>query len=125
MYFLAVHTEFKYNNCRYQNQIMVVCRIYALGVKSMKSANTFILFVVLIVFTILFGGCGVVLTEKEKELPAEIAGLFEPPARYAEDFGDYKTVLKFYDGKAVKTAAEWKKRRAEIFERWGENLLYE
>src|SRR5690606_13026389 len=43
---------------------------------------------------------------------------FRPPAEYADDFGEYRSPLEFYDGSEVKTAADWNRRRSEILDRW-------
>jgi hypothetical protein len=43
---------------------------------------------------------------------------FRPPAEYANDFGEYRSPLKFYDGSEVKTAEDWQRRRSEILDRW-------
>ncbi len=51
-------------------------------------------------------------------IPEKIASFFKPPIEFADDFGDYKPVLKFYNGTAVKTAADWHKRRQEILTTW-------
>jgi hypothetical protein len=50
--------------------------------------------------------------------PMEILPFFRPPAELAWDFGKYRPVLKFYDGTAVKTHSDWKKRREEILNTW-------
>ncbi len=47
-----------------------------------------------------------------------------PPASLEEDRGDYRSPLVFADGTRVKTAADWKRRRGEILDRW-ESLLGE
>lgn len=47
-----------------------------------------------------------------------IARHFEVPEEYQNDFGDYRSPLKFYDGTPVKTPADWKRRRKEIRDRW-------
>lgn len=52
------------------------------------------------------------------KLPAKIAPFFRPPPEFAEDYGDYRPVLKFDDGSPVKTPADWQKRRAEIMQTW-------
>lgn len=52
------------------------------------------------------------------ELPADLRPWFTPPAEYAQDLGDYHTPLKFDNGRDVKTAADWKKRRGEILNYW-------
>ena len=49
---------------------------------------------------------------------SDLDQFFRPSAEYADDFGDYRSPLKFYDGRAVKTAADWQARRREILERW-------
>jgi hypothetical protein len=54
----------------------------------------------------------------ERPLPRSLAPFFRPPAKYAGDFGGYRSPLKLADGRAVKTPAQWKKRRAEILETW-------
>jgi dienelactone hydrolase len=51
-------------------------------------------------------------------VPEKIASFFRPPAEYAGDFGPYKSPLIFNDGTAVKTPADWKRRRQEIVQTW-------
>ncbi|MGV3754220.1 MAG: dienelactone hydrolase family protein [Verrucomicrobiota bacterium] len=53
-------------------------------------------------------------------LPRELLPYFQPPAEFAGKLGDYRSPLKFYDGKEVKTAADWPKRRAELLAKWQE-----
>lgn len=48
----------------------------------------------------------------------EIAPFFAPPQQFANDFGDYRSPLKFYDGTPVKTGEQWQQRRKEILNRW-------
>lgn len=43
---------------------------------------------------------------------------FRVPEKFANDFGSYRSPLKFDDGTAVKTPEDWKKRRAEILTYW-------
>jgi dienelactone hydrolase len=64
------------------------------------------------------------LTTKEKKswMWKEIAPHFSPPGEFKNQFGDYRSPLKFYDGQPVKTKADWKKRRNEILERWHEMM---
>jgi len=47
-----------------------------------------------------------------------IAADFVPPKEFAGDYGDFRSPLKFYDGREVKDAEDWGKRRAEILQRW-------
>jgi len=49
-----------------------------------------------------------------------IGPLFAPPAEFAGDFGTYRSVLTFYDGRPVKSAEDWQRRRREILARWHE-----
>ena len=43
---------------------------------------------------------------------------FSPPKKWRGKFGKYRSPLKFADGKDVKTADDWKRRRAEISFKW-------
>lgn len=52
------------------------------------------------------------------EPDATLAPFFQPPAKYANDYGSYRSVLKFNDGTPVKNAADWAKRRQEILTTW-------
>ncbi len=52
------------------------------------------------------------------EPPAKLAPYFKPPKELANDFGSYRSPLKFDDGIDVKTATDWKKRREEIRKYW-------
>lgn len=54
----------------------------------------------------------------KKDLPADIAGAFAPPAEFADDFGTLASPLKFADGSLVKTPDDWQRRRAEILKTW-------
>ena len=47
-----------------------------------------------------------------------LAPFFHPPAQYADQFGSYRSPLKFEDGTWVKTAADWARRRQEIRKQW-------
>src|SRR5207244_9365883 len=42
----------------------------------------------------------------------------KPPAEYAADFGAYRSPLTFADGRRVRDAAGWRKRREEILRTW-------
>jgi hypothetical protein len=50
----------------------------------------------------------------------KIAPYFKPPVDLANDFGTYKSPLKFSDGTPVKDAADWPKRRQEILKTWND-----
>jgi len=47
-----------------------------------------------------------------------IKSYFTPPAEFQNQLGDFRSPLKFYDGRPVKTPGDWKKRREEILSRW-------
>jgi hypothetical protein len=47
-----------------------------------------------------------------------IAPAFAAPKELADDFGDYRSPLRFKDGRMVKTSADWSKRREEILATW-------
>lgn len=50
----------------------------------------------------------------------KIAPFFSPPKEFSGKFGIYRSPLKFYDGHEVKNKKDWKKRRAEILQRWSD-----
>ncbi len=47
-----------------------------------------------------------------------IAPYFQVPAEFANDFGGLTSPLEFADGTAVKSAADWQKRREQIRKTW-------
>ncbi len=51
-------------------------------------------------------------------VPGKIAPFFRPPPELVNDFGEYRSALKFYDGTLVKTKADWQRRRQEILKKW-------
>lgn len=52
------------------------------------------------------------------EIPAALRPHFSPPAEHVNQFGGYASPLKFYDGRPVRSPAEWPARRAEILRTW-------
>jgi dienelactone hydrolase len=56
--------------------------------------------------------------EAAEPLPAELVPFFTQPEEFAGKLGPYRTPLKFYDGREVKSVEDWAMRRAEIRERW-------
>jgi dienelactone hydrolase len=60
--------------------------------------------------------------QNKQEIWKKIAPYFSPPAQYENKFGDYRSPLKFYSGKAVRTKNDWRKRREEIYDRWSDML---
>ncbi len=55
-------------------------------------------------------------------LRRQLAPYTKPPADLANDFGSYKSPLIFDDGRKVKTADDWQKRRQEIRKTWHDAL---
>lgn len=55
---------------------------------------------------------------EEPALPANLAPCFRPPEEFANDFGDFRSPLTFYDGRKVESPAGWTERRKEILDRW-------
>ena len=52
------------------------------------------------------------------EIWNRIKPYFKPPLRYIGIYGDYRSPLRFYDGRPVESADQWPARRQEILERW-------
>ncbi len=50
--------------------------------------------------------------------PPELASFFQPPEQFRNDFGSYRSPLKFADGSMAKSAKDWPRRRAEILQTW-------
>lgn len=50
--------------------------------------------------------------------PAKLLPYFAPPKELADNFGAFRSPLKFDDGTTVKTPADWQQRRAEIKKYW-------
>jgi hypothetical protein len=55
-----------------------------------------------------------------EEIGPRLAPFFHPPAEFAKDTGNYKSPLKFDDGRPVRNAEDWAKRRREIRKTWHE-----
>lgn len=53
-----------------------------------------------------------------EQIRGQLAPYQHPPAKFAGDFGKYKSPLVFDDGRPVKTAEDWRLRRAEILKTW-------
>ncbi len=52
----------------------------------------------------------------------KIAPYFQPPPRFKNNFGEFRPLLRFDDGRPVQTAAQWRAHRAEILKQWTELL---
>ena len=76
---------------------------------------------IIFLLTACFVGISVQASDRDA-LWDRLAPYFKPPAEYAGDFGDFRPLLKFEDGRPVKTAADWQARRAELLHYWRETL---
>lgn len=52
----------------------------------------------------------------------KISPYFSPPAKYKNEYGHYRSPLKFYNGDSVRTPQDWTKRREEILGRWNKMM---
>src|SRR5262245_55115749 len=59
-----------------------------------------------------------IVASAAEPLPKTLAPHFAPPPELANQYGDYKSLLRFDDGSEVKTADDWKRRREEIRKTW-------
>lgn len=55
---------------------------------------------------------------KQQAVWEKIEAYFSVPAEYKEEYGNYRSPMRFYDGGSVSDIADWKKRRQEILDRW-------
>ena len=60
--------------------------------------------------------------QKKRRIWKTIASYFTPPEEFEDQYGPYRSPLKFYDGRLVRSKREWPARRAEILNRWHELL---
>lgn len=72
-------------------------------------------------FILLADGNGA-FSQQQDTLWQKLKPYFSSPRQYANNFGNYRSPLKFYNGKTVRTHADWQLRRKEILDHW-ENKL--
>lgn len=67
-------------------------------------------------------GCGSVSTKNSRSQDSalwhQISPFFVCPEEFEGDFGDFRSPLRFYDGRPVVTPADWTTRRSEILGKW-------
>ncbi|MBW6533764.1 MAG: prolyl oligopeptidase family serine peptidase [Mariniphaga sp.] len=56
----------------------------------------------------------------KENLWKQIEPYFSPPEEFQNEFGEFRSPLKFDNGKTVHSADDWKQRREEILSRWHE-----
>ena len=61
-------------------------------------------------------------SDRAAEVWKKIAPAFQPPKEFAGDFGAYKSPLVLDDGRPVKTANDWLRRREELLRYWHQAL---
>jgi dienelactone hydrolase len=81
--------------------------------KSLSIRMALVLFCLL-----LFDQNGNAQTVNKQSVWQKIAPYFAAPGQFKDQYGPYRSPLKFYDGGEVKNPADWKKRRMEILDRW-------
>ena len=59
---------------------------------------------------------------RREVLGRQLQPFYQPPAEFAGQFGSYRSPLKFADGTAVQTAADWARRRQELLATWHRRL---
>ena len=47
---------------------------------------------------------------------------FTPPVEFKDNYGDYRSPLKFYNGDTVRTKQDWREHQEEIRNRWMEMM---
>ena len=52
----------------------------------------------------------------------KISGYFMPTIEFQNNYGDYRSLLKFYNGEPVRSPKDWTKRREEILSHWNEMM---
>ncbi len=57
-------------------------------------------------------------TDTDLSVWNKIKPYFLPTEKFKNNFGDYRSPLRFYDGSEVKTSIDWTKRREEILKQW-------
>ncbi len=89
----------------------------------MMQTTTFIRLFLLGLSTFLLG---LVTPSGAEDAPADawqrIAPYFSPPKQFAGVLGDYRSPLRFADGRPVRSADDWKERRAELLKEWQDLL---
>jgi hypothetical protein len=73
------------------------------------------------VFSIVWAGMALLvqsLAANSDSAWKQIEAFFVPPAEFADDFGRFKSPLRFQDGRPVNSAAAWADRREEILRYW-------
>jgi len=60
--------------------------------------------------------------QNKEKLWKQIAPSFSPPEEFQNEFGEFRSLLQFYNGETVHSADDWEQRREEILSRWHEMM---
>lgn len=63
-----------------------------------------------------------ILKPNKEKLWEQIEPYFSPPDEFQNEFGEFRSPLKFYNGNPVNSAEEWPARKDEILNRWHEMM---
>jgi hypothetical protein len=88
----------------------------------MKKSALLSIFIIVIVFNLKAQESKVSDSVARRDIWEKISAFFTPPKEYKNNYGSFRSPLKFYDGRAVKTANDWKERRREIFSQWNKMM---
>lgn len=84
-----------------------------------KSAAGLLRTISLATWFLLLGVISASATEtRDKEQEGKGHWLDVPPKAYADDLGGFRTILRFDDGRPVRTSSDWVKRRGELLAYW-------
>src|SRR5581483_3824777 len=103
-----------------RTRVRVCCRTTIDRCKErIMSLRSLVLAILLLAFSTLTEGSASADDKNQNpQPPAELAEFFRPPDRYKTDLGKFRSPLLFADGQQVRTAEDWKRRRAEILATW-------
>lgn len=90
-----------------------------------KEMRAFLNYRLVLLSLIVLAGAGTCVAQQAAEkavLWEKIAPYFTPPDTLRDQFGDYRSPLRFYDGRPVRNKSDWKQRRREILARWHEMM---
>lgn len=59
---------------------------------------------------------------QREKLATQLAPYYQPPAEFADEFGDYRSPLQKADGRKVESPEEWAKQRTELLALWQKRL---
>lgn len=83
-----------------------------------KNYMTTIQAAVLGVFSLAVPGLVGTSAQEARSIPNDYDRFTKPPVEHANRFGEYKSLLRFADGRSITTPAEWPNRREEIHRTW-------